>query len=199
MIKHRLRGFLWQKATSLWLSLRVVLMFQGSGSSFCLHPVAVRCLRKTAFYTLATFCHCYLWDTVQSSQSPLRKPDTSELDWNILTIWGDIKCYPIVALILVFLIASEANLFNSLIVFSSVAGGKRCLTGLMCVRIVTVMSSIFHLALPSVFSLMRNAFTSSHIGCFFLLMRGNSPTSLSINLSPTVYFAKVFSLMWIFL
>lgn len=83
--------------------------------------------------------------------------------------------------------------------FSNVAGGKWYLIVLMCIRIITGRLNIFHVSLPSVFSLMGNAFANSHTGCFFLLIYRNSPNTPRINLLPVVYFADIFSLMWIFL
>lgn len=69
--------------------------------------------------------------------------------------------------------------------------GKWYLIVLICIHIITMMLNIFHVSLPSVFSLMENAFGNSHIG-FFLLICRNSSNTLGINLLPIVYFANIF-------
>lgn len=113
-IKHGLRSFLRQKATNMQISSVQSSSFKGqlpvsayicslfSASNwlhfiFCPNFIIAVC----GTHSLIKLCHHY-W-----------KPDSSIFRFKNFDNLGDIKCYPIVVLIFIFLITSEAHLFKS--------------------------------------------------------------------------------------
>lgn len=180
------------RAASTQMSPCSGLTFQGSASVFRLRLLTVPYLPAVAFYICLPFpaAVCGTRTLAKESDHHSGSQTLLLLDLNISAIWGDIKCYPIVILILIFLITNEAHLFKNTFSPLSQSGGYLVL---IRICIISVMLDLFHMFISHLYFLFWEMLLPilEQDLLLLLLICKNSSNTLGTNLLPSIYFADI--------